>query len=101
MQFYNNHGLFVSVTDLELKAQVISLPYKGANISMIIILPTTKPKKKASPPIADVVKKLTFTTFQKIEAALQATKMGTTDLLIPKFKSEETHELKPVSEHCR
>lgn len=64
---------------------------------MIIILPTTKPQKGTPPPIANVLRKVIIRKFQEIKSTLETQPFRTTALLIPKFKSEGTYELKKVN----
>jgi serine protease inhibitor len=84
------------VVDKELNSQVITLPYQGDDLQMVIILPTTKPKVGTPPAIVEVVKKLTFAKFEQLMADLEKTDTSITNLLIPKFVSEGDYRLKEV-----
>jgi serine protease inhibitor len=86
-----------TVTDEELKSQVISIPYQEDDMVMAIILPTTKPQKGAPPPVAEVVKKLTFAKLQKLVSEVHKQKETKVELIIPKFESEGSYDLSDVN----
>ncbi|XP_037375066.1 leukocyte elastase inhibitor-like [Talpa occidentalis] len=77
---------------LELQCRVLELPYKGGELSMVILLPDDMEDESTG--LEKIQKKLTL---EKLCEWTKPENMGHTDVRIhlPKFKLEETYDLKP------
>ncbi len=71
------------------QVQVVQLPYKGDNLSMLVLLP----KAKGAAAIQQVVKGLTP---DKLKRWASNTKVEDVKLSLPKFKLQEDYKMKPL-----
>lgn len=95
VKFMKQKGSFNYYTSEELQSHIVELPYQGDHISMIIILPPF-----LDDALQETVKRLTLHTLQAVMAEIKSGfyKMDKLDVLIPKFKIEQSLELKePLS----
>jgi serine protease inhibitor len=73
-----------------LNCKVLQLPYSGDQVSMVLILPNDKNG------LTLLENRLTFATFQELLSGLRK---QDTIIRIPKFKVEESYDLKPILRH--
>jgi len=95
VKFMKQKGSFNYYTSEELQSHIVELPYQGDHISMIIILPPF-----LDDALQETVKRLTPHTLQAVMAEIKSGfyKMDKLDVQIPKFKIEQSLELKePLS----
>lgn len=71
------------------QVQVIELPYKGGELSMMIVLPTSKQPSA----MQTLVKNLTANQISQWSQQLEPKKIS---LLMPKFKLEESYQMTPL-----
>jgi len=91
VKFMKQKGSFNYYTSEELRSHIVELPYQGDHISMIIILPPF-----LDDALQETVKRLTPHTLQVAMAEIKSGfyKMDKLDVQIPKFKIEQSLELK-------
>merc|ERR1719210_211095 len=89
-KFMKQKGKFNYYTSEELRAHVLQMPYKGEDISMVIILPPFEDDA-----LYTTVQKMTAETIQGVMAEVRSGFYVVDDLTveIPKFKIEQTLEL--------
>ena len=73
-----------------LNCKVLQLPYSGDQVSMVLILPNDKNG------LTQLENRLTFAKFQELLSGLRK---QDTIIRIPKFKVEESYDLKPILRH--
>ena len=73
-----------------LNCKVLQLPYSGDQVSMVLILPNDKNG------LTQLESRLTFAKFQELLSGLRK---QDTIIRIPKFKVEESYDLKPILRH--
>jgi serpin B len=73
-----------------LNCKVLQLPYSGDQVSMVLILPNDKNG------LTQLENRLTFATFQELLSGLRK---RDAIIRIPKFKVEESYDLKPILRH--
>ncbi|CAG2252600.1 unnamed protein product [Mytilus edulis] len=78
---------FKAGVDMDLNCKAVELPYKGDNISMVIILPNEKEG------LPEMEKKLSPLTFYNLVKRL---KSRPTELVLPKFKIKAKIDLKAI-----
>ncbi|XP_052060807.1 leukocyte elastase inhibitor-like [Mytilus californianus] len=78
---------FKAGVDMDLKCKAVELPYKGDNISMVIILPNEKEG------LPELEKKLSTLTFDNLVKRLIS---RPTELVLPKFKIKAKIDLKAI-----
>jgi serine protease inhibitor len=89
-KYMKQKGKFNYYTSEELRAHVLQMPYKGDDISMIIILPPFEDDA-----LYTTVQKMTPETIQGVMAEVRSGFYEVDDLTveIPKFKIEQSLEL--------
>ena len=88
-QMMHKYESMFKMTEVEnLNSQLIELPYKGDQISMLILLPTDKFG------LADLEKKLSQIKLGDLFSQIDAVKKDEVDIVIPKFRLEKTIDLK-------
>ena len=89
-KFMKQKGKFNYYTSEELRAHVLQMPYKGEDISMIIILPPFEDDA-----LYNTVQRMTPETIQGVMAEVRSGFYEVDDLTVelPKFKIEQSLEL--------
>lgn len=91
VKFMKQKGSFNYYTSEELQSHIVELPYQGDHVSMIVILPPFKDDA-----LQETVKRLTPQTLQAVMAEIKSGfyKMDKLNVQLPKFKIEQSLELK-------
>ena len=92
MQVDMMHDQFKAISGehTTLNCKVLQLPYSGDQVSMVLILPNDKNG------LTQLENRLTFAKFQELLSGLRK---QDTIIRIPKFKVEESYDLKPILRH--